>query len=91
MGFIKEKIRQHLNNFLGSSVFLKFKIQNYKFDVTMKFLRICCGRKEKTVQTKLYKESSKIHVIYRISDAGYPKEKLSCINNENCLKNAGKA
>ena len=27
-------------------------------------------------------------IIYRISDAGYKKEKPDYINNENCLKNA---
>jgi hypothetical protein len=26
-------------------------------------------------------------IYYRISDAGYPKQKLSIINNENCLSN----
>lgn len=29
-----------------------------------------------------------IAVLYRISDVGYPKEKPSYINNENCLRNA---
>ena len=29
-----------------------------------------------------------MHVIYRISDSGYPKEKPSYINNKNCLLNA---
>ena len=31
---------------------------------------------------------SPIHIIYRISDAGYNKIKLSNVSNENCLKNA---
>lgn len=29
-----------------------------------------------------------IHIIYRISDAGYSKVKPAYINNENCLRNA---
>ena len=29
-----------------------------------------------------------MRIIYRISDAGYKKEKPDYINNENCLKNA---
>lgn len=31
-----------------------------------------------------------LYIIYRISDAGYPKIKPSYINNENCLRNAVK-
>ncbi|WP_298551935.1 hypothetical protein [uncultured Parabacteroides sp.] len=31
---------------------------------------------------------SSVYIIYRISDCGYPKEKLAFVNNENCLKNA---
>ncbi len=30
----------------------------------------------------------RLYIFYRISDAGYKKEKLPNINNENCLKNA---
>lgn len=33
-------------------------------------------------------EDGKLVIIYRISDAGYAKEKPYYINNENCLKNA---
>ena len=29
-----------------------------------------------------------MHVIYRISDNGYPKEKPEYINNANCFRNA---
>lgn len=29
-----------------------------------------------------------LHIIYRISDAGYKKEKPAYINNEDCLRNA---
>lgn len=31
---------------------------------------------------------SSVCLIYRISDSGYPKQKLEFINNETCLKNA---
>ncbi len=67
-----------------------FKLKNYKFDLWVKLLKLFPVRKEKQYDYKLYKESSKIHLIYRISDSGYPKTKLKCINNENCLKNAVK-
>ena len=70
---------------------LRFKLQNRIFDFKMKFLKMYFGKKERLCPSKLYKDSSKIHLIYRISDAGYPKDKLSCINNENCLKNAVEA
>ena len=29
-----------------------------------------------------------LHIIYRISDAGYSKVKPAYVNNENCLRNA---
>lgn len=43
--------------------------------------------KVKRKTTKI-KKPGKIHLIYRISDAGYKKEKPDYINNKNCLINA---
>jgi hypothetical protein len=39
----------------------------------------------------LVSSNDKMHLLYRISDAGYPKVKPKYINNENCLANAIKA
>lgn len=62
--------------------------QKFSQSFVRKCLRFDIARAKRKGIKKSRVEVSKLVVIYRISDAGYLKEKPSYINNENCLRNA---
>ena len=77
------------------SFFMTFQMLDIKIRVKLARCRISVlnlfsKRKEKFSAGKTFAEDNIVHIIYRISDAGYPKVKLPNISNENCLKNAVK-
>ena len=54
-------------------------------------IKIKVNQKKEIQKDLIYlRQNQMINIIYRISDAGYQKEKPEYINNKNCLKNASK-
>jgi hypothetical protein len=58
-----------------------------------KYIKIICAAqnrlsKHRSQKRKVERSINKLVIIYRISDAGYKKEKPTYINNESCLRNA---
>jgi len=57
------------------------------------YIKIICAvqnrlSKHRSQKRKVERSINKLVIIYRISDAGYKKEKPTYINNETCLRNA---
>lgn len=72
---------------------MTFQMINTKIRVKLIRLRVSIlnlisRKKEKAYLNNRNNDKDVVHIIYRISDAGYPKVKLPIISNENCLKNA---
>ena len=60
-------------------IFTKF-VRNYYMQLSQ--------RENKKAEKKTLQTSGKLHIYYRTSDKGYPKEKPDFINNDHCLINA---
>jgi hypothetical protein len=69
---------------------MKLNIRQTVTKIDKKIISIKSSKINKQIKQEP-KTYEKLHVVYRISDAGYKKEKPSFINNKNCLENALKA